>query len=130
MSRSTRTSAVLSILPALWILSACGGVSASTNDPFVAGVEGRNEIRVRIVNSNFYDARIYIIGDGVRRQLGTVGGKTDGVFTTEWSHSQDARIQINLLAGPTCTTDTIPVDPGDTLQLQIMPQFDSTDSCR
>ena len=130
MSMRTRTRAALTVLPALWALSAGAGVSASADDPFLPGIEGRSEIRVRIVNSNFYDARIYVIGAGVRRQLGTVGGKTDGVFTTDWTHSQDLRLEIRLLAGPTCTTETIPADPGDTIQLQIMPQFDASDFCR
>ena len=130
MTRAMATLAALTILPALWALGACGGVSTSTNDPFVAGIEGRNEIRVRVVNSNFYDARIYIIGGGVRRPLGSVGGKKDGVFTTEWTHSQDARIEIRMFAGPTCTTESLSVDPGDTLQLQIMPEFDASDFCR
>jgi hypothetical protein len=130
MSRSIRTKVALGILPTLWAFAACGGVSASTNDPFLTGPEGRNEIRVRIVNSNFYDARVYVIGDGVRRQLGTVGGKTDGVFTTEWAFSQNLRLEIRLLAGPTCTSESLPVDPGDEIQLQIMPEFSASDICR
>jgi hypothetical protein len=126
---SLRTRAALAILPALWALTACGGVSASTNDPFVAELEGRNEIRVLVINSNFYDARVYVIGAGARRQLGTVIGKTDRAFTTAWTHSQDLRIQVRLLAGTTCTTESLPVDPGDTLQLQIMPDFESSAFC-
>jgi hypothetical protein len=130
MSLATRTKAALTILPTLWALGACAGLSSSRSDPFEAGIEARDEIRVRIINSNFYDARVYVIGDGARRQLGTVGGKTDGVFTTAWTHSQNLRLEIRLLAGPTCTSESLPVDPGDTLQLQIMPVFDASDFCR
>lgn len=129
MSRSTRMSAALAILPALWAAAACGGVRTSTNDPFEAGLEGRNEILVHIVNSNFYDARIYVLSGGIRRQLGMVTGKTDRTFRMDWSFSQDLRLMIDLLAGPTCTTHSLPVDPGDMLQMQIMPVFTDTEAC-
>ena len=129
MTRSTRTRAVLAILPALWALAACGGRSASTNDPFEAGIEGRNEILVHIINSNFYDARIYVLSGGIRRQLGTVTGKTDRTFRMDWTFSQDLRLVLDLLAGPTCTTRSLPVDPGDMLQMQIMPMFTDTEGC-
>jgi hypothetical protein len=105
-------------------------VSASASDPFAEGLEGRNEIQVRVVNSNFYDARVYMLASGVRRQLGTVTGKTDRTFRMDWKFSQEARLEINMLAGDTCTTESLPVDPGDMLQLQIMPDFSSSDFCR
>ncbi|MDH3206146.1 MAG: hypothetical protein OEO79_06010 [Gemmatimonadota bacterium] len=130
MSRSTRTMTVLAILPALWAFAACAGVSPSTNDPFEAGLEGRNEILVHIINSNFYDARIYVLSGGFRRQLGTVTGNTERTFRTDWTFSQDLRLVLDLLAGPTCTTESLPVDPGDMLQMQIMPAFNETQGCR
>ena len=129
MTRSTRTRALLAILPALWALAGCTGFGASTNDPFEAGIEGRDEILIHIVNSNFYDARIYVLSGGIRRQLGTVTGKRDRTFRMDWAFSQDLRLVIDLQAGPTCTTHSLPVDPGDMLQMQIMPAFTDTESC-
>lgn len=129
MASRPRARAVLGLLPALLAVSACGSLSSSTPDPFV-GPEGRDEVRVYVQNSNFYDARVYALVEGVRRQLGYVGGKTDGVFTMPLSFSQDMRLEINLVAGPTCVTESIPVDPGDTLQLQIMPDPIGQDFCR
>lgn len=130
MSRQSPTRVLLSILPALWVVGACGGVSTSTNDPFIADPGARNEIQVRVINSNFYDARVYVLAQGVRRQLGTVTGKSDRTFIMPWTFSQDLRMEINMLAGETCTSDSLPVDPGDMLQLQIMPEFSSSDFCR
>jgi hypothetical protein len=129
MSASAHSRAVLSLLPALLALSACGTTSSSTGDPF-GGPAGRNEVRILVQNTNFYDARIYAIVDGLRRHLGTVGGKTDGVFTMPLAFSQDIRLQIDMLAGSDCTTDVIPVDPGDTLQLQILPNPLASELCR
>lgn len=129
MASRSRARAAFALLPTLLALSACGGVSASTPDPF-AGPDGRNEIRVYVLNGNFYDARVYALVDGVRRQLGYVGGKTDGVFTMPMDFSRDLRLEINLVAGPTCVTESLPVDPGDTLQLQILPDPIGQDFCR
>ena len=129
MASRSRAKAALVALPTLLLLGACGTVSSSTPDPF-AGPDGRNEIRVYVQNSNFYDARVYALVEGVRRQLGYVGGKTDGASTMPLAFSQDMRLEINLVAGPTCVTDSLPVDPGDTLQLQIMPDPLGQDFCR
>jgi len=129
MSASARSRAFLSLLPALLALSACGTTSSSTADPF-GGPEGRNEVRIFVQNANFYDARIYALVDGVRRHLGTVGGKTDGVFTMPLAFSQDMRLEIDMLTGSDCTTEVIPVDPGDTLQLQILPGPMASELCR
>lgn len=112
-------------------LSACGGGSSATDgDPF-GGPGGRNEIRIHVRNGNFYDARIVAHLTGVSpRQLGSVGGKTDGVFSMPLTFSSDLRLEIDLLAGPTCVTETIPVDPGDELQLEILPEPLGAEFCR
>jgi len=129
MFSRTRAGTALSALFVLLALGACGGTSSSLNDPFGAAGD-RNEIRVIVMNSNFYDARVYILVDGVRRQLGTVGGKKDGVFTMPWTFSRVTSLEINMQAGETCRTEALPVDPGDTLQLQIMPAASGADLCR
>lgn len=114
----------------LLVLSACASGSTSTPDPFLDSDRGRNEVRVLVQNTNFYDARVYALVDGVRRHLGSVVGKTDGVFIMPLSFAQNMRLEINLLAGPTCVTESIPVDPGDTIQLHILPDPLGADFCR
>ena len=109
--------------------SACGGGrSLATGDPF-SGDGTATEARVRVRNSNFYDATITAIGDNVRRRLGTVGGNSSATFTMPWEFSGGLRIQIDLLAGPTCTTDTVTVNPGDIVDLEILPDI-NTQFCR
>jgi hypothetical protein len=39
-------------------------------------------------------------------------------------------IEIDMLAGPKCFTEELPVDPGDVLELQIASVFSSTAACR
>jgi hypothetical protein len=127
MPSRVRPRATLALLPALLALTACATPGASTDQPFA---DGREEVRIRIQNDNFYDARVYALVDGVRRQLGYVGGKTDRVFTMPLSFSQVLRLQFDILAGPTCTTEALTVDPGDLLQLQILSTPLTSDFCR
>lgn len=119
---------VFGTLSALFVMVACAGMNTTTEDPFEAG--GENQVRVLVQNDNFYDARVYALVEGVRRHLGSVTGKTNGVFVMPLSFPQEMRLEINILAGPTCTTEGLTVDPGDTLQLQILPEPLGADFCR
>jgi len=132
MHTTSRVRAVsaLGVLPVLLILGACGGMGGRVDDPF-ADFGDRNLFRIYIQNDNYYDARVYAIaGGGLRQSLGFVGGKTDHVFTVPWSFSNELRIEINMVAGPTCVTEPIVVDPGDELRLQIMSAITTNDFCR
>lgn len=104
----------------------CGGGRALPGaDPF-SGAGTAADARVRVRNSNFYDATLIALSDNGRRRLGTVGGNSTAVFTMPWEFSGSLRIQIDLLAGPTCTTDVITVNPGDTVDLEILPTGNSS----
>lgn len=115
----------LALLSALAALAGCSTLSGSAPDPF-AGPENEDVVRLYVQNDNFYDARLSTIIDGVRRQIGYVGGHQDAVFDFTYRFANTIRVEIDILAGPTCTTDPIEVDPGDTLQLQIMSATDSS----
>ena len=129
MAVATRNRVLFTIVPVAALLAACAG-GAATGNPYVAGVESRNEFVIHVENENFYDSRLYLHLDGVRRYLGAVGGKSQGVFTVPLTFSQELRVEIDILAGPTCMTDRIPVDPGDELRLQILPEELGADFCR
>jgi hypothetical protein len=47
-----------------------------------------------------------------------------------WDFTGGLRIEIDLLAGPSCTTELIAVNPGDDVRLEIMSDFSSTTFCR
>lgn len=112
-------------------LAACGTrTSYPGQNPFAEGGGTPQEVRVRVRNNNFYDASLTAISDTGRRRLGTVGGNQTAVFTIPWSFTSGMRIEIDLLAGPTCTTDLVTVSPGEEVRLEIMADFDSTPYCR
>lgn len=99
-------------------------------DPFSNSAGRPSSVRIEVRNLNFADARLYIVGGARRRSLGTVGGKQDASFTVSWDFNEDVRIEINLLAGPTCVTETLQVAPGEILELQIPSVFGQYSSCR
>jgi hypothetical protein len=127
MRRGTRGA----VLCALALISgACGTrTSYPGQDPFSGGGTAQ-DVRVSVRNSNFYDATLTAISDTGRRRLGTVGGNQSAVFTMPWGFTSGLRFEIDLLAGPTCTTDLITVSPGEEVVLEIMSDFSSMPFCR
>ena len=112
-------------------LAGCAGTAGQVDqDPFSGSAPGANSIRIEVRNLNFADARLYIVAGSRRRTLGTVSGKQDADFTVAWDFNEDVRIEIDLLAGPTCLTETLQTGPGEILELQIPSVFGPSSICR
>lgn len=128
-TRVRRPSAAL-ILAAL--VSGCaaagGGVS---EDPYEITSTNRPPIVKLIVrNMNFSDVRLFSIQPSGRIPIGQVSGKQDAEFQLDWPLSAYMSIEIDMVAGPRCTTDEMQVDPGDILELQVAVVFNQTAGCR
>ena len=97
------------------LASACSG--GTPRSPFI----GPNDatVRIEVTNNNFQDATLHAVWTGQRRRLGIVTGKTEATYILPWPTSRQLRIEIDLLAGPGCTTRPIMTDPGDILLLEI-----------
>lgn len=117
----------------LVVLGACAGFSPDpqqpSGEPFTE-FGPPDSITLLVQNRNFADARLFVLRRGATRSLGVVGGKSDQEFELDWDMSDPIRIRIDLLAGPSCTTDELMADPGDVLELQIDPDFMHTRGCR
>jgi hypothetical protein len=98
-------------------------------DPFSGSGAGASQVRLRVRNQNFYDATITAIGDATQRRLGVVGGNQTSVFTMPWEFTSGLRIRIDLLAGPSCTTEMIQANPGDDIDVQIPPDLGTSGFC-
>jgi hypothetical protein len=126
----TRATTLL-LLAGLGLTTAgCGtrGPRASAN-PFDESGVGVPRIRLLVRNANFYDATITVLGDTTQRRLGIVGGNATATFSMPWEFSSGLRVQIDLLAGPSCTTDTIQANPGDDIEFQIPPDLGASGFC-
>ena len=119
MPRRTRLAPLLTLAIALGV-TACAGSSPNLNaDPFEAASEGPQTISIHVTNLNFQEARLWAVSSAGRQRIGVVGGKADAVYRIPWDFSKPLQVEIDLLAGPSCTTEALIVDPGDELQLQI-----------
>ena len=120
--RFSVTVACLGIL----MLAACGGQMPSA-DPFDRSA---GSLTIEVQNQNFLDATIYAIAPGLRRRLGTVTGKGDEVFNLQWDFTKPLRLNIDLLAGGSCNTRELLVNPGEVVQLVVAVNLDSDPDCR
>ena len=121
----------LTSLAALVVIAACAtpGRTVEREQPFTREPVGEERIRINVQNDNFMDARLYAVGLGKRYQLGVVTGKQQAVLSIPWDFSEPLRIEIDLLAGPKCTTRTIDADPGDTFELRIEAVLSRSSAC-
>lgn len=112
-------------------LTACASAGSTAANPFSDSAAERREVEIKVINLNFSDATVWaLVRDGARQRLGIVTGKREETFVLEWTHSAPLRIEFDLMAGPRCYTESLIVDPGDLLELQIASNAASDPSCR
>ena len=107
---------------------ACAARAGEGNPAITPGLE--DQIEIRIINNNFSDARMYAVRPGEREYIGLLTGKTEANYTLDWDISQTLSIEISLLAGGTCMTEELIVDPGEALFLSIESSLATMTSCR
>ena len=86
-------------------------------------------IRVHVTNLNFMDATLWAVTTGSRTKLGILTGKRQEVYTIPWDFSTDLRIEIDLLASGKCTTEALPVSPGEDIELIINLEMTNSSLC-
>ena len=107
------------------ILSACVGPPAPR---FIIGSgEASREIRIEVVNDNYADMDIFVMGDGSRLRLGHVTGKTTATFTLNPNRISPS-LGLRLLADPVGSrgaflSDPETVGPGSIVVLNIHPNL-------
>jgi hypothetical protein len=118
---STRAGSTFSRSAIVCLALLVGGcATAARPKSNLASEEARDRsVRVYATNLNFSDATLWAVIQGNRRRMGILTGKTEEVFVLPWPTSLDLQIEIDLLAGPRCTTRTMAVDPGDDIELVI-----------
>lgn len=99
---------------------AAGCATAGTNaSPFEERHYDEREIKIFVTNLAFSDVTLYGFPNGARIRLGRVTGKQEEVFTMPLMAPADFYVEIDFLAGPTCITERMMIDPGDHLDLTI-----------
>ena len=95
------------------------GVQRGTLDSPLGDQEDRR-IRIEIQNRGFDDATVHALFDARRIRLGIVTGKRTGNFMLPLDNSILLKLEIDVLAGPSCTTRDMWVDPGDIIVMEIL----------
>lgn len=117
--------AVAALMVALVIgAGACASGSAGSGDSFGSDNVGTRDVTVLVENLNTSDATLYMIwGVGNRVRLGRVSALSQAEFTTRW-YNPDVRMEARFLAGETYTTNSLPVSPGEVLELKLPGNLD------
>ena len=105
------------------LLVACAGTLAGcanrVDNPFDQDRQP-TQVRIVVINHDFNDATLFAVAPGQRRRLGVVTGKTEANYTIPWRTVAPLHIEINVLTAGSCNTETLQVEPGETLELQIL----------
>jgi hypothetical protein len=105
-------------------LASCASGSTDGDDPYASGGVGTRDVTVLVENLNTSDATLYMIwGAGNRVRLGRISSLSEAEFTTRWYHP-DVRMEARFLAGQTYTTNSLPVSPGEVLELKLPGNLD------
>lgn len=107
------TLALLAVLPG----SGCSLPGSGSQNPFEP--RRASQIRIEVINNNFNDATLHARRGNERQRLGVVTGKSGATYVIDWPISMPLQIEIALLAGGSCRTGTLQVDPGTVVELQI-----------
>lgn len=94
-----------------------GACATGRRDPFEA--TGSGKVTIEVLNLYWNQATLHAFRGGERRRLGVVQGKNTARYTLDWPMSQPFRLEVDLLAGRSCVTQAILLEPGDQLRLQI-----------
>jgi hypothetical protein len=89
-----------------------------------------NNIRIFVTNLNFMDATLWAVTTGTRKKLGIVTGKRNAVYTIPWDGFLELHLEVDLLSGPRCTTESLPVGPGDNIELIIDVEMTQSPMCK
>lgn len=103
------------------VLTGCATTDAgrpADNPMDPATMEG-DEIQLLVRNLNFNQVTVYTARGASVRRLGIVPGKGEATFRMNW-HLPDIQLRVKELAGDDYLTETLPVSPGDFLEL-ILP---------
>ena len=103
---------------AIALLAGCFG-RGSNDFETAASLSSAGQITIHVTNSSYAEATLHVFRGGERSRLGIVGALDEETFTVDWTQPLEMQLRIRLLAGGTCLTRPLPVEPGDVIDLKI-----------
>ena len=127
---TTRRRLILMVL-VLGTLSQVGCSLGPRHSGAAFGSQGQDDsIRIFVTNLNFMDATLWAVTTGTRKKLGIVTGKRNAVYTIPWDGFLELHLEVDLLSGPRCKTESLPVGPGDNIELIIDVEMTQSPMCK
>ena len=104
---------------ALVAAALAGGACSATQEDVSDLAPGmQEEITLSVENYNFNDVTLYALAAGIRERVGRVRGSGRETFTFRWPR-QSLQMEVVFLSGGRMVTETMPVVPGDRLDLIV-----------
>ncbi len=100
------------------VLAGCVATGGSRDNPLARDAREAEQIEILVRNLHFSQATVYTARGGASRRLGIVPGKGEATFKTSW-YLPDIQLRVKFLAGADFLTETLPVGPGELLELII-----------
>lgn len=109
---------MLSIALPVLLLAGCAGTARAPDNPLDSATTEAEEIQLLVRNLNFNQVTVYTARGASVRRLGVVPGKGEATFRMRW-YLPDIQLRVKELAGDEYYTETLPVSPGEFLELII-----------
>ncbi len=109
----------------LIFVTGCSGLASGGSwDPFAQSSERR--LHVRVQNLTTTDVNVHILAPGRRLEVGLVASRSIRDFSIPWSGTQDARFQVEQIAGRRHTTTGVQVGPGERVEVIVQDPLQRT----
>lgn len=117
-----------SLVPLLVLLAAgCSKLRGGPENPFDDRAQVASRIRIEVLNLNYNDVTLHARRGSERQRLGIITGKSEQRYTMEWGQTLPLQLEVDMLAGGSCMTPPLYIDPGQTVLFQIDVQFRNGD---
>jgi hypothetical protein len=93
--------------------------AAAARNPFEGADAAGSQIQVYVENRGFNDLRVYARTSHGQDYIGQVGGNSHLTATLTWRQLDQISFRLEVVAGRTYTTEAVPVQPGQRVELII-----------
>ena len=125
--RTTRAGGATFALSLALVASACSVLPGGPENPFEDRARVPTRIRIEVLNLNYNDVTLHARRGTERQRLGTLTGKSEQQYTIDWPQTLPLQIEVDMLAGGSCMTPPLYIDPGQIVQFQIDVAFRNGD---
>ncbi len=111
--------AVRRLLPAALLVVAGTACAPAVRNPFEGPDAPGSQIHVYVENRGFSDLRVYARSSHGSDFIGQVGGNSHLTVTLSWRQLDQISFRLEVVAGRTYTTEALPVQPGQRVELIV-----------